>query len=363
MIAVHRLSQVDCLRAVAVLLVLGAHFQPPKPEDTGALVAVLTRTWMYGGWTGVDLFFVLSGFLVSGLLFREYQETGAVRPGRFLLRRGFKIYPAFYTMAIPILLLAQAPARQVVSELFLVQNYLLPNFFGYTWTLAVEEHFYLLLAAVVWCAVRYRPYPFRLLPAACAVVAVGCLAARIATVNDPSYGIFDRLIPTHLRIDSLMFGVLLSYGWHFGQLRQRTRGAHWWLLALGVSLLAPAFVVPLSLTWWMPVYGFTLCYLGAGALLIGALNLNLPDSRLVRGFARIGTYSYSIYLWHGVANIATRPMLSFGIDWQVYAVAYVIGAGLLGILTAKLIEMPALAIRDRYFPARRAPSRQPAAAA
>ena len=138
MIAVHRLSQVDCLRAVAVLLVLGAHFQPPKPEDTGALVAVLTRTWMYGGWTGVDLFFVLSGFLVSGLLFREYQETGAVRPGRFLLRRGFKIYPAFYTMAIPILLLAQAPARQVVSELFLVQNYLLPNFFGYTWTLAVE---------------------------------------------------------------------------------------------------------------------------------------------------------------------------------------------------------------------------------
>ena len=255
----HRLSQLDCLRAVAVLLVLGGHFQPPKPEDTGALVAVLTRTWMYGGWTGVDLFFVLSGFLVSGLLFREYQERGAVRPGRFLIRRGFKIYPAFYTMAIPILLLAQAPARQVVSELFFVQNYLLPNFFGYTWTLAVEEHFYLLLAAVVWCAVRYRP--------------------------------------------------------------------------------------------------------DAGALLIGALNLNLPDSRLVRGFARIGAYSYSIYLWHGVANSATRPMLSFGIDWQVYAVAYVTGAGLLGILTARVIEMPALAIRDRYVPARHAPSRQTVAAA
>ena len=179
---------------------------------------------------------------------------------------------------------------------------------------------------------------------------MGCFAARLATVNDPNYDMFDRLMPTHLRIDSLMFGVLVSYGWHFGHLRQRTHGARWWLIAVGLALLAPAFVFPLISTWWMPIFGFTLCYLGSGAVLIGALNIDLPHSRLVRWLARIGTYSYSIYLWHGAVNVGSRLMLSHGINWHAYAVAYVAGSTLIGVLTAKAIEMPSLAIRDRYVP-------------
>src|SRR5215831_18752084 len=78
-----RNAQLDALRAIAVLLVLGRHL-PFFP------------LWIRVGWTGVDLFFVLSGFLISGLLFREYKATGGIRIGRFLVRRGFKIYPAYY---------------------------------------------------------------------------------------------------------------------------------------------------------------------------------------------------------------------------------------------------------------------------
>src|SRR5438874_1796726 len=87
--APNRLAALDVLRAVAVLLVLGRHF---RTVDYGipAALSVLLRPWHAFGWIGVDLFFVLSGFLVSGLLFAEYRRTGALRAWRFLGRRGFK---------------------------------------------------------------------------------------------------------------------------------------------------------------------------------------------------------------------------------------------------------------------------------
>lgn len=92
----QRNHQLDVLRGVAVLLVLGRHIQyPPQlPEPFQTLVGY----WSRCGWVGVDLFFVLSGFLVSGLVFEEWKRTGGFAAGRFLIRRGFKIYPAFYLL-------------------------------------------------------------------------------------------------------------------------------------------------------------------------------------------------------------------------------------------------------------------------
>src|ERR1700722_9204731 len=79
-----RSKGIDVLRAIAVLLVIAYHAGVPVLRNAG--------------WSGVDLFFVLSGFLVSGLLFSENKTFGKIRVGRFLIRRGFKIYPAFYLM-------------------------------------------------------------------------------------------------------------------------------------------------------------------------------------------------------------------------------------------------------------------------
>src|SRR5262245_40410993 len=81
----------DLLRALAVLLVLGHHLWP-APADGSVPGRVLFDLWHRGGWVGVDLFFVLSGFLVSGLLFAEYARSGRISPWRFYVRRGFKIY-------------------------------------------------------------------------------------------------------------------------------------------------------------------------------------------------------------------------------------------------------------------------------
>src|ERR1043165_9002825 len=84
-----RNQSLDVLRGVAVLLVIGCHLH-------------YYRLWAKGGWCGVDLFFVLSGFLVSGLLFQEYKNTGTIQFRRFILRRGMKIWPAFYVFLFVI---------------------------------------------------------------------------------------------------------------------------------------------------------------------------------------------------------------------------------------------------------------------
>ncbi|MBK9638567.1 MAG: acyltransferase [Bacteroidetes bacterium] len=135
-----RRSELDFLRGVAILLVLFRHY--------------LYNDYLYDiGWIGVDLFFVLSGFLVSGLLFKEFKITNSVNYLNFLIRRGFKIYPVFYlfitfTILWKIKIHSPLELRCLVGEIFFLQNYV-GNMWSHTWSLAVEEHFYLLLTLLI----------------------------------------------------------------------------------------------------------------------------------------------------------------------------------------------------------------------
>jgi len=209
-----RLPQLDLLRAVACFLVIVSH--SPVQREANSLVRAIHR----GGWVGVDLFFVLSGYLVAGLLFDEYLRTGTIRPFRFAARRSMKIYPAFYfylvatTIAIFFIAtdLSNIHFRRIAAEVFFVQNYF-PSTWGHTWSLAVEEHFYIALILLIYFLVcRRRTNPFCGLPIAVSVICVTCLFWRL---HDDANGSF-RAIPhtTHLRIDALSFGVLVSYARH-----------------------------------------------------------------------------------------------------------------------------------------------------
>ncbi|MSP58983.1 MAG: acyltransferase [Myxococcales bacterium] len=118
-----RSAAIDALRGVAILLVLGRHI--PEVLQLPAVVHTALAEWRRFGWIGVDLFFVLSGFLVSGLLFREHQRHGRLFAGRFLIRRGFKIYPGFYLLlfATWLVLGRWLPPHALLSEGLFVQNY------------------------------------------------------------------------------------------------------------------------------------------------------------------------------------------------------------------------------------------------
>jgi fucose 4-O-acetylase-like acetyltransferase len=128
----------DVWRGVAILLVLGRHYD-------------YFRFWQSIGWAGVDLFFVLSGFLISGLLFSEYKRFGNISVKRFWLRRAFKIYPAFYCMiafTVGLLLLTgQSVPKQLLHDCFFLQNYL-PPFWG-TWLVFGRGRTFLLCIAII----------------------------------------------------------------------------------------------------------------------------------------------------------------------------------------------------------------------
>jgi peptidoglycan/LPS O-acetylase OafA/YrhL len=321
-----RLESIDFLRGVAVIAVI-LHHHP------------FTSATLQFGWMGVDLFFCLSGFLVSGLLFREYQKNGEVRRLRFLIRRGLKIYPTFYfSIACAIFVRFYAlpnveglsyseKAWAIVSELFFFQNYV-AGLMPHHWSLAVEEHFYILLALTFPFIVR------RIVPVAVGVLS-GTLILRIVTylmTDDPNQ--WDVWTPTHLRLDSLFFGVLIAYAYHFGHLNY-ARLRPYLILALPIPLLYNIMPQGISVT-----IGYSLLYLSFGSWLIVFLYEEMPQNFVFRLIARLGVYSYSIYLFHFYWSwFAELPF------WE-----YVLYSILTGIAVAKIVELPVLAVRDRYFP-------------
>lgn len=320
----------------------------------------MVRRFAEGGWIGVDLFFVLSGFLVSSLLFREYERHGTVDIKRFLIRRGFKIYPAFWLFLIFTLMMQQylgqkQGTKQVLGEILFLQNYL-GGVWNHTWSLAVEEHFYIGLALLVTWMVAVSPVkPFRHMPNVFALIAVICFAFRILNLAVfPEYSNRAYLFGTHIRIDSLMFGVLLSYLWNFQGLQNRTaRIPSLALIAIAGLLFSPAFAFKLETNKWISIVGVIFFYLGAGVLVIAALRWETSKSNVIRVVAGLGAASYSIYLWH-------MPVATWGHSFVTKTIGYnsyflyvfnaVIGACVFGWLLNRLIENPVLTVRDRFFP-------------
>ena len=336
----------------------------PIPEAWAAGAKFLFLTWKRGGWVGVDLFFVLSGFLVSGLLFTEYRSSGRLGVGRFYLRRGWKIYPPFFVLIAASVLMNLRegwPIRSVplASELFFLQSYV-PGLWNHTWSLAVEEHFYLLLPLTLALMLRRNrapPTPLRPILSLAAGVAVFALACRLLNwYMRPSYGNLTHLFASHLRLDSLFFGVAISYAYHFHSSRferlfaRRRR----FLMLGGALLLTPAFAFPLETTPFIYTIGLTIFYVGSGMMLVGILMSQIPTGRLVAALATLGQYSYSIYLWHMFVVAWGIPLVEGTLDRELDTgtrlAMYFVGSFGLGIAMAKVVEVPVLRLRDRWFP-------------
>jgi peptidoglycan/LPS O-acetylase OafA/YrhL len=192
-------------------------------------------------------------------------------------------------------------------------------------------------------------------------LAVVLLELALRVVNwrmHSTYAYDTHLSPTHLRLDSLFVGVVLSYVYHF-----HTRAFvdtlapwRWALIASGVALLAPAFVFPLETTPLVYTAGFTL-FGAAGALLVaGAVLCASPRERILAPLAALGAYSYSIYLWHlpvmlwGIPLAEQAAGFRFSVGFR--AALSVIGSLAIGAVMARLVEAPALRLRDRWFPSR-----------
>jgi peptidoglycan/LPS O-acetylase OafA/YrhL len=348
-----RIFQLDVLRGFAILLVMGVHV-PAYP------------IWSTLGGYGVDLFFVLSGFLISNLLFTEFKNTGGIRLVRFLSRRALKLYPSFYLLVVLTMLyclLWHVPftGRQLLGELVLTQNYI-GGIWGHTWSLAVEEHFYILLPLLLAFLMR-RPAgladPFRPIPWIFLAVAIVCLGLRgLNAWQHPDFSHRIHYEPSHLRFDSLFSGVFLSYLHNFRpEILHRLMSNPWRLPVSMVSILALAPVIFLPTTDPI-VYtgGFTLVYIGFGTMLL--LSLYQEDRKrpqpgiALRAIAKMGAYSYTLYLWHvplaqAFAGLASRfPAVNPYLLHAIYFMTSIVT----GVVASKLVEIPVLRLRERLFP-------------
>ena len=370
-----RMIQLDILRGVAILLVLFTH-NLVGPQDSGSLQPVLNYLRHLGP-TGVDLFFVLSGFLVGGLLFKELRDTGHLDVGRFLIRRGFKIWPSYFVFIGFVFLWLFfidheslfGSVRALLPNLFHVQNY-----FGspreHTWSLAVEEHFYLALPFLLLLLTSRQTSKFTSIPAL-PYIAVSlfilCALFRIFAYADRQP--FNPHFATHLRIDSLFFGVMLAYFYHFKPQKlafaARHRGK---LICFGTVLLLlfPALVIGRSKM--VGPIAFVMLYVAYGCFLLAMIYTQVGSgrlgawltSRVARAIAFIGFFSYPMYLWHIDATRPVAMLLKSGalaglpleLRWLCAFVIYVLLALTVAVPFGILLDRPSLALRDRLFPAK-----------
>jgi len=375
-----RMVQLDFLRGVAVLLVM-SHHVVLRPDESG-IFGPLENVMIRFGWSGVDLFFVLSGFLVGGLLLGELRSQQKLDVRRFIIRRGFKIWPSYFAyLAVLLLFLlvqqhgnAQRALGQILPNFLHLQNYL-GSERPHTWSLAVEEHFYVFLPLLMLLLLYRKKAPadaIALLPVIGLVLIATCTSMRyIVNANRP-YNPATHYNPTHLRMDSLFFGVMIAYLGHFkGEFLAKIAAWRYSLLLGGIALVAPMLIVDIQDGWFVSVLGFTFLYVGYGLILIAVvyspLNVGLLGrvlgSRFGKTVAFIGFFSYPIYLWH--IDLGRFPLLIFAskglfitlgpsLRWIVFSTLYLVLAVGAGVVFGILVEKPALALRDMLFPSRTA---------
>jgi peptidoglycan/LPS O-acetylase OafA/YrhL len=348
-----RVPCLDGLRAVAILLVLMAH----ASKTHGFPFADDLRTAMAQGGVGVQVFFVISGFLITLLLLRERQKTGEISVYRFYQRRCLRILPAYiaFLLALAGLTLVgtvDLGGREWLGALTYTVNWIHePDWkIGHLWSLSLEEHFYLLWPLLLWLSPRWaRGFAW-----ACIVVMP---VARLVF-----WMCWQDTVPvefcTLTRLDGIAVGCVLAFlvqhpRWRGVGLWATRRAA--WLGPLAILVLASSMV--LSLRWYH--FHLLLGYSFNAAAIAVLIWLCItrekgPLGRVLesRPLLLLGTLSYSIYLWQQVFLNPHNPgwvcrwPVNLGFAFLAAAASYV------------FIEAPFLRLKERAeaAPLARAPA-------
>lgn len=344
-----------------VLLSHGRHFLAPAFPNVPVL--------RIGGFLGVELFFVLSGFLVGAIAWRKFKAAPAESPwvSSFVMRRWMRTLPNYYLfLVVNFLLVAYAivPARvpDLVPFLVFAQNLAWPHppVFGEAWSLAVEEVFYLVFPLSLLLLGKVVSAKGAALLMATALLLLLPVSLRLAsvTLSDPAWDEGVRKI-VFFRLDALMVGVLAGWLSHEHKLPKRIEGVP--LFALGMALLLPASWFFLSVgedidgSDFARVWLFALVSAGFALIILSGLKWNDVPVWAVGSAEVFARWSYAIYLAHmPVFHLMTW---SFGpvskgdvagalARWLGFIVASVAVAA----LVERFFERPILLWRDQIVP-------------
>jgi len=371
------LPELDGLRALAIVLVLFRHAVVPFRPEGMALVPIAgwdAATPLVNGWMGVDLFFVLSGFLITHHLCRRYGGVLDRRSwGDYLVRRALRIVPAYYAM-IAVVAAGLVPLYAVESRtladsighhLLFMQDYLGSDLLVVFWSLGVEEKFYLLAPLVLAGALAVRT-PTLQYALVCTLALLPMLFRWIVARETPAgiaYPMYFQLFrsPFHLGFDGLAMGMLCALvyrdraRWPLLQSR-RTSGAIFWAgtAIVGSLLVTTPLFDTIDVFDEVPL-GAVLA-VGMSGMLLG-LALGGGPSAWFRGrrLFVVSKLSYTLYLVHyalipaataladAAFGEATRsPLARFALFLPIYLALSFVGAAVLHYL----VEKPFLVLRD-----------------
>jgi peptidoglycan/LPS O-acetylase OafA/YrhL len=349
--SLKRLPGVDGLRAVSIGLVLIGHasWNPDCPHEFAMFVRSLSPAIL-----GVDVFFAISGFLITKLLLDEERVRGTIGLQRFYLRRFVRLMPAYYAFLLVVYLLDRSlalgvTATEFIASLLYVRNYADGSWYTmHLWSLAVEEQFYFCWPLL--CA--FAPRRWRV-PLALLVMAVAP-AARVLSLLARKGALPSVLVPLEFgfpgRTDAIMAGCLLALVlaarpalvYRLTSLPALSRtvafAALFAISTLGFAGRAALFVVP---------FGGTVKGLAASFLVASyTLRPSGLSSRLFawRPVEWIGQISYSLYLWQQLVLGDSQPYVRDG-SVRLPAALGLLSAG--ALLSYYALERPLLALRDR----------------
>lgn len=345
----QRSHTLDAIRGIAILQVLVWHYLVPSLNHHGTFLSLLLSASLNLTWTGVDLFFVLSGFLIGGILMDNREATNMFSV--FYARRILRILP-LYALTIALFQLFGSPAS-LWPYLTFTQNMVWaadghwgPTWTGVTWSLAVEEQFYLVLPLIVWC-IRPALLPIVVIALCCiAPVARWVCAEWLYSSHYASY----LLMPC--RMDALFGGVLVA--WFVRRHRSAGSGRRRETLLYGaITVLGSGFVIMLctgqqDLSTFMITIGYTwIAAFYASILLLAALRPHAFGSGVIHHpFRLLGLGAYAIYLFH-------QPLLSvltkFGHQWSFSLLLATCATMATAWLSWRYIEKPCITFGQKRF--------------
>ncbi|WP_295998002.1 acyltransferase [Rugamonas sp.] len=358
-----RVHGLDTLRALAIVLVFMNHYMLfVSGEPTFGPIGVL-------GWTGVDLFFALSGYLIGNQIMASIRSEQGFSLKNFYARRLLRTVPNFYFMLALYALFPYVRGARVLPPLWqflsFTQNILLTpgTAFSHAWSLCVEEQFYMLLpAAALLIAACRKSLLWAWLAIAACIIAGMLTRSYVWTTyvgeGDPGNHYYTLIYYSSLcRYDELMAGVALALLKNFhpaAWTRITSRGDA--ALAAGVATLGTMFYLFYQdrYGYAVTVFGYPMLGVAVALLLIAALS---PGSLLQRvrvpGAASLALWSYAIYLSHKeLCVLLSAQLKQFGIQPTTWAAVAIMSAATLlaGWLMFRFIETPFMKLRDRYVP-------------
>jgi peptidoglycan/LPS O-acetylase OafA/YrhL len=357
----------DFLRAIAIILVFLWHYRRYGCPE-----------WLTGiakfGWTGVDLFFVLSGYLIGGQLFGKIANNQPISPYEFYFKRFFRIIPAYLVVLILYYCIPAFNERDSISPLWKFLTFTM-NFgldyqnagaFSHAWSLCIEEQFYLLLPILILLLtkIKVENKAFIILLSLFIfgfIMRIYSWQTYVAPIYEDkeSMGLIGNsyskyvYYPTYNRLDGLLVGVAIALLFSFRpKTVEKIMAKANYLFGLGIIILTAAYFLSQDqFSFRTAVLSYPLVSIGYGFLVVAVLSTACFINKFnFKIFSFLATISYSVYLTHKQLNHIVQNILAnhdINKNWALLICFFISIIG--GLILHIIIEKPFLVLRGRLL--------------